>query len=709
VAGCLDAQGKHAQALPLHEKALAISRKVHGEEHPSTATSCNNVARCLWKLDRRPQAVLLWQVAAPAAEVVRVLASASGFDRAQFAGARFSTHAALAAGLAGLGMPRAAFRHAEANLGRGLLDELVGGDPDASAAVAARSQLRRLDERLLPLLGRSALPEEQRRLRDQMLGQRRAVLAEMAQVAAQASQRHLLPFEDVQRHIPADAALVLWVDVDVLKEHWGCVLRRQGPPAWQRLGGSGPAGAWTEEDRSLARRLYRALSNPVVGEALPLATALRKQRLEPLAVHLQATAHLPSVRRLFVVPTGVMGWIPVEALSEDYQVSYVPSATLFARMRQRHRPLQGTALLALGDPTFAVPPARLPEPPDHGLLLLAVVPGGNAARAGLRSDDVVLRYGGKRLNSLDELKKAITSDRAAIRIWRDGKEIDTRIQGGPLGVSIDRRPAPEAIRERRRSDLLLAKRGTGHPPLPGSRWEVEAISQLVPGRKLLGALASEQELDRLNEAGQLKSYRLLHLATHGEADEDDPDRSALILAQDRLPDPLQQAQANRKVYDGRLTVKSIRRDWQLDADLVVLSACQTALGRDLAGEGLLGFAHAFLQKGARSVVLSRWKVDDAATALLMLRFYEDLLGKRKGLAKPLGRAAALQEAKTWLRALSRKEAETLVASLTHGEIRGTLGPAPKRKLDAKAPVPPGDHPYAHPYYWAAFVLVGDPE
>jgi hypothetical protein len=479
---------------------------------------------------------------------------------------------------------------------------------------------------------------------------------------------------------------------------------------WQRLRGSGRGGAWTKEDGTLPVRLYHALSNPAAEDSRPLTAAFRKQRLEPLAAHLKAMPDLPAVRRLFVVPTGVMGRIPVEVLSEDYQVSYVPSATLFARMRQRHRPLQGTALLALGDPTFAMPQARLPEPPDHGLLLLAVVPGGNAARAELHSGDVLLRYAGHRLSSIDDLKKAITSDRAAVLVWREGKEINARLAGGALGVSIDPRPAAEAIREQRKSDLLLAKRGTGHAPLPGTRWEVEAIAHLLAGTKiLLGSSASEQELDRLNAAKLLKDYRLLHLATHGEADKDDPDRSALILAQDRLPDALRQAQARRKVYDGRLLVKAIRRDWQLDADLVVLSACQTALGRDLHGEGLLGFAFAFLQKGARSVVLSRWKVDDAATALLMLRFYENLLGKRKNLAQPLGRAEALQEATTWLRMLPRKEAETLVASLTHGEIRGTLRPALKRKPDAKAKVPPGDRPYAHPYYWAAFVLVGDPE
>src|SRR5207247_1857629 len=80
-------------------------------------------------------------------------------------------------------------------------------------------------------------------------------------------------------------------------------------------------------------------------------------------------------------------------------------------------------------------------------------------------------------------------------------------------------------------------------------------------------------------------------------------------------------------------------EWRggIDADLVVLSACETGLGKDAGGDGLLGFAQAFLSAGARSVVLSRWQVDDVATALLMVRFYQNLLGKREGLKKPLGR------------------------------------------------------------------------
>jgi CHAT domain-containing protein len=213
---------------------------------------------------------------------------------------------------------------------------------------------------------------------------------------------------------------------------------------------------------------------------------------------------------------------------------------------------------------------------------------------------------------------------------------------------------------------------------------------------LLGSDASEQRLDALAQAGKLKSFRLVHLATHASVDWRQPERSRLLLARDRLPDPLEQVRQNKTVYTGDLTVQAIRHRWRLDADLVVLSACATGLGHDAGGDGLLGFAQAFLSRGARSVVLSRWQVDDEATALLMVRFYRNLLGKRAGLKKPLGKAEALAEAQHWLRNLRLHEVRDAVASLPRGRVAA-------RKAALR-----GVKPYAHPHYWAGFLLIGDP-
>src|SRR5207249_8285747 len=124
------------------------------------------------------------------------------------------------------------------------------------------------------------------------------------------------------------------------------------------------------------------------------------------------------------------------------------------------------------------------------------------------------------------------------------------------------------------------------------------------------------------------------------------------------------------VYNGLLTAEQVLRTWDLNADLVVLSACESARGKQGGGDGPLGFAQPFFLAGARSLVLSLWPVDDTATALLMRRFYENLLGKRAGLEAPLPKAVALREAKDWLRRLTADELRRLAAGLPGGD-RGT--------------------------------------
>ena len=97
-----------------------------------------------------------------------------------------------------------------------------------------------------------------------------------------------------------------------------------------------------------------------------------------------------------------------------------------------------------------------------------------------------------------------------------------------------------------------------------------------------------------------------------------------------------QRDASPDLLIGRLSAAELS-NWKLDADMVVLSACQTGLGQPAGGEGYLGFSQALFLAGARSVVLSLWRVDDEATSLLMVRFYENLLGKRSGLKAPLSK------------------------------------------------------------------------
>lgn len=159
--------------------------------------------------------------------------------------------------------------------------------------------------------------------------------------------------------------------------------------------------------------------------------------------------------------------------------------------------------------------------------------------------------------------------------------------------------------------------------VPHSADEVRAIAALFGSRVRVLERGRARRAELLHSG--LEHARIIHFATHGLVDEAHPERSGLVLTADPPND------------DGLLQARDIY-GLHVDADLVTLSACETALGQNVTGEGMIGLTRAFLYAGAGAVVASLWDIDDASTARLMQRFYANI-----GHGEPID--AALQHAK----------------------------------------------------------------
>ena len=173
--------------------------------------------------------------------------------------------------------------------------------------------------------------------------------------------------------------------------------------------------------------------------------------------------------------------------------------------------------------------------------------------------------------------------------------------------------------------------------LPFSREEAEAIASLAPRNSVMKA--TDFQANRSTAAsGELSHYRVIHFATHGLLNSEHPELSGLVLS---LVDK------DGNLEDGFLRMHEIY-NLNLPADLVVLSACQTALGKQIKGEGLVGLTRGFMYAGAQRVVASLWQVDDLATAQLMKSFYRGMLVEGLRPAAAL-RAAQMetQKQKRW--------------------------------------------------------------
>jgi CHAT domain-containing protein len=201
-------------------------------------------------------------------------------------------------------------------------------------------------------------------------------------------------------------------------------------------------------------------------------------------------------------------------------------------------------------------------------------------------------------------------------------------------------------------DVGLSDEAGGISRLPLSRQEAEAIMSLVPAGQGMKAVDFQANRATATSPG-LSRYRIVHFATHGLLNSRHPELSGIVLSLvDERGDP----------QDGFLGLHDVY-NLNIPADIVVLSSCQTALGKEVRGEGLIGLVRGFMYAGAARVVASLWKVDDWATSELMKRFYGKLI------SEGLRPSAALRAAQIEMWKQRRWHA---------------------------------------PYYWAAFIIQGEP-
>jgi CHAT domain-containing protein/Tfp pilus assembly protein PilF len=347
------------------------------------------------------------------------------------------------------------------------------------------------------------------------------------------------------------------------------------------------------EIEPLARRVYELLTsrNKVVASETPARHRLRireadnefpKAAAELSGLLLGPVASELKNRRLLIVGDGVLQYLPFAALP-----SPVSPAT------QGANPTDASALPGSSNP----PPLNV----DHEIVrlpsasVLAVLRREASGRK--PTDKTVAVFADPVFESSDpRVKQAVTGHRP--RPGSSNQTDDVKRSASECGLR----------------DFVR---------LRFSRDEAERIVRLASNGKGFEAVdfAANREAATSEE---LRHYAILHFATHGLINNQHPELSGVVLS---LVDQQGRPQ------DGFLRLYDIYNT-KLDADLVVLSACQTALGKEVAGEGLVGLTRGFMYAGASRVVASLWQVEDRATAELMGRFYQAMLsrGERPGAA-----------------------------------------------------------------------------
>ena len=307
------------------------------------------------------------------------------------------------------------------------------------------------------------------------------------------------------------------------------------------------------------------------GEYWPEAARLSEMLLGPIAKQIAG-------KRLLVVTEGMLQYVPFQALPVpgpsdapvpmlvEHEIVNLPSASVLAVLRREaaRRPQPPKAIAVLADPVFEADDPRLRV--RNASSTAAKVTGATSGAKGMPNQTL-----------------------RALEFIRDGS--------------------------------------WNVPRLAATRQEADAIVATVPPALALKKVGFDAS--RAAALGSdLAQYRIVHFATHGVFDNENPGLSGLILS---LYDDKGQPQ------DGFLRLHDIY-NLQLPAELIVLSACNTALGKQVKGEGLTGMVRGFLYAGGQRVVASLWKVDDEATGELMKRFYSEMLQMNRSPSAALRQA-----------------------------------------------------------------------
>jgi len=644
-------RGDPARAVELFQRALAIHAEAFGADSRACAHGLANLAAACWELDRRPEALRHYERALDLFERLRTQVAGGELERARFS--EQLGHRELAALLSRLYLgedrPADALEAAERGRARVLLDLLLRSTRDL-AALAGEADPERARE-----LEALAVSEEAAR-RERIEAERALALADLEGGATGA-----------QRARVADASL---------------------------------HGARLEAE--LLARVRAASPDASVASAAEIRAALL-----PGEWLLSFVWERGGVHALLVPPAGA-GEVRGEVLASGAD----ETAALGARLRALGEALatdprrRASAATAAGEVT---------DVPDVFGLARALVPSSLAAllpgieRLLVSPDGPLAAFPWELLlaASLDDPGSApdvayvqsgtiLIDRRRAERALASVDRPRALVLGDPR-FARDAAGAPGTARTGHAETEALARLyGSRLEPLPASRVEARRVAELlersgVAATVLVGEDASLAEL----EAG-VRGARFVHLATHGLSGTDArPYDASLALAAPESP----------SADDfGFLTLERLLREWRgklAGCELVVLSACDTQRGVDV-GDSRMALPWGFFYAGAPTVVASLWKVDDVATALLMARFYDELLGPE---AERLPPVAALRAAKEWLRGVDRRTVRRLAAEL------GLAGDSRAREAGGAAGEAGGSQelrPFADPFFWAGFVVIGSP-